>query len=430
MASLRISVVIFGMLGYAFFAAADFTQSAWEFRARILPGSSMKQDYAVLDLPSEVFSYSKPDISDLRIVDADGEVPYVAAVERETSGVTYVSARMFDQSFVKGESTIFLVYLGSEGVFHNSFAIDTSSENFRRLVEVQGSNDKTNWRTLTPRGQIYDYTVRDIKPVTVRDTTVAYPDSTVRFLRVIIADQGEGPLAVTGIRVWRHISTAAREISYTPKLEVAENAELKSTEAVLDLGIRGIPHRRGRIATQSQNFNRLVSVYDSDDKANWRLLKNSYFFAVVAARFTGSNLDFVYPESNKRYIKLVIVNGDDRPIAVESAMLYGTVRRILFKFIPGNEYYLYLGNLKAHRPQYDIEKISQYVDTSTLDQVGAGPVVKNPGYVAPKPEKVPLAERSPYVLPVVLGAVIVLLAFLLLRLFLKMRTGSIPPAQS
>lgn len=403
---------------------------AWQWRSKVAAGSAISSPYVVLELPSEIFSYLKPDLADLRVGRGEREVPYVLTVERESDTSTRLTARMFNLSSVFGETTSFVLDLGSSGMFHNAVTIETSSENFRRIVEIQGSNDQTSWRTLNPRGQIFDYTVRDIKPVAVRDTRVSYPEATFRYLLVRIFDQGEPPLKITGASVSRRVATAAREVSYTPTIEVRENDEERATDVIADLGSRGIPHRRARLATLKVNFSRAVTISDSDDQKEWRLLTHGYVFDIRTDRFSGSNLEFSYPESNRRYLKVSILNRDDAPIAVGGLTIYGVVRSILFPYTDtanqgSYNLYLYAGNPEATRPQYDIERISQYVDTATLDRVSAGPIESNPAYVAPVPPTPPLTERSPYLLPVALGVLVAVLAFLLLRLVTRVK--ALPP---
>lgn len=416
---------------FAVFVSADFDAARWEFRAKISggesrPGAAAETNFVVLDLPAELFSHLKPDLSDLRVVNPSGWWPYVAAAERETETYTAVPARMFNLSSARGESTTFVVDVGANGVFHNSLTVSTPSENFRRIVEIHGSNDQNSWRMLNPRGQIYDYTVRDIKPVAVRDTRVSYPDSTFRYLLVKILDQGEAPLKITGVKIKRSVSISARELTFTPGMETADNGKDKTTDIVLDLGDKGIPHRRGRITTSSANFSRAVAIYDSDDKTNWRLLTHAYLYSISTSNFTGSNLDFAYPESTKKYLKLSILNKDDQPISAGNVTLFGVVRRILFSYDdPSKEYYLYLGNPAAKRPQYDIEKISQYVDVASLNRVSVGAAEKNPYFVPIAPPKPPLSERSPYILPTVLGVVVAVLAFLLMKIVVKTKSQAL-----
>ena len=406
-------------------ARADFDVHSWKSRARIT-GGRPSSEYAILQMPAEFFSHLKPDLSDLRIINSDGEVPYVLGVEKEAMSSSRVPARMYNLSS-SANGTAFIADLGPGGAFHNAITIQVSSENFRRGVTIEGSDDEKSWRTLTSGGQIFDYTVRDIKSVSVRDADVAYPEATFRYLRVTISG---GSLIVQGVQVFREISLAARETVYEPAISVSENSEARTTDAVLDIGADGIPHRRGSLKTASANFNRPIAIYDSNNKSDWRLLTYGYIYDIETPAFTGSNLGFAYPESNRRYLKISVLNGDDRPISIDGVSLYGVVRRVIFSYDPAKTYYAYLGRSDARRPQYDFEKISQYLDISSLDQVSAGRVEENPEYKAPETQKAPITERSPYVLPLVLGLVVAVLAFLLLRIVSRVKAASPSPPSS
>lgn len=390
----------------------------WEYLAPIEGGPGVGSGYVTLDIPSGLFSYLKSDLSDLRVVNDDGEVPYVAAVERETQSILNIPARMFNLSTVPGDNTSFMVDLGQSGLFHNFVTVRTSSENFRRMAEVEGSDDASSWRMLNSKGQIFDYTVRDISPVSVEYLSVPYPESTFRYLLVTIRDNGESPLKIHGAEVRREVKLEAREISYTPSMEISENVKDRATEVLLDLGARGIPHRKAQLEISYANFSRAVAVFESDDKKEWRSLGHAYIFSIDTPKFYGKQLEFTYSESNKQYLKFAILNRDDRPLSVSKVFLTGVMRRILFSFNPSKKYYLYAGNSNARRPQYDIEAISQYVDSASLFKVIAGATEKNLDF---EPIKPPLSERSPYVLPVTLGFVVLVLAALLLRIFLKVK---------
>lgn len=403
-------------------ARADFDIHAWKSRARIT-GATPTSGYAILQMPPEFFSHLRPDLSDLRIVNRDGEVPYVLGVEKEVASSSRVPARMYNLSSGTN-GTAFIVDLGPGGSFHNAITIQVASENFRRGVVIEGSQDEKSWRTLTSQGQVFDYTVRDIKSVSIRDTDVAYPEATFRYLRVTISG---GSLDVRGVQVFRELQLAAREAVYEPGISVSENSDARTTDAIFDIGADGIPHRRGTVKTASVNFNRPIAIYDSSDKSDWRLLTYGYLYRVETPLFTGSNLEFVYPESNRRYLKISVVNGDDRSISIDGVSLYGVVRRVIFSYDSAKTYYVYLGRPDARRPKYDFEKISPYLDISSLDQLSAGRVEENPEYKAPEVPKAPISERSPYILPVILGLVVALLAFLLLRLIGRALPPPLPP---
>lgn len=419
------------MKQYAFFVAAfifiaalpalvfaDFDKTAWEYRSPI-SGFSGAPEFSVLEISPEIFSRVHTGLSDLRVVGDDQETPFVISVEQESESVEYYAARIFNKTFSPGGDTLFTVDLGKDGLLHNRLAVNTSSENFRRMVSVEGSNDQAVWRFLTDRGQIYDYTVRDIKPLKAQDTSVSYPEATFRYLRVTIRDAGEPPLAIYGAQVARQTRTAAEEITYAPTREIAENSGERATEIILDLGVSGLPHRRGILKTPDMNFNRAILISASDDKTNWQLLTQQAIYRIQTQKFSGELLAFSYPETNRRYLKIAVMNRDDQPIRIEDISLFGLARRIIFQYNPAKTFYLYYGNSRARSPQYDLGLFSRYLDTASLNQVSLGSSEKNSDFVAPIPPKEPLTERLPYLLSIVLGIVVAILAFLLLRIFLK-----------
>jgi len=107
-----------------------------------------------------------------------------------------------------------------------------------------------------------------------------------------------------------------------------------------------VPYPTGASRPKAHTFSRAVAVFDSDDRENWRLLTNAYLFVIDTPRFSGANLEFAYPESNRRYLRLSIQNRDDRPIAVSGATLTGVMRSILFRFDSSKEYFVHSSGLK------------------------------------------------------------------------------------
>lgn len=398
--------------------SADFDPAMWQYSKKIQ--GPLSQEFVLLDLDEEVFNSSNDNLSDLRIIDERGrEVPYTLVAEGDRRSVSTLPVRLFDKSFIPGESTVFTLDIGASGQFHNRLIIYTGSENFRRMVEVEGNNDGKSWRFLTNRGQIYDYTLRDpIKPVSVQDTSVSYPESTVRYLRVRILDRGETPLEITGASLERRIESVAREGTFEPKIEIFQNSEEHATEIVADLGVRGIPTRRVLFDFSENNFNRQLEIFASNNpNGDWRFITSNYIFKVNTEKFQGENLLVQYPETQTRYLKFIIYNRDDKPLTLKDLRLKGTFRALAFKIEdPNVTYSLYYGNLSSRRAEYDIEKLFPYLDTAAMNHVELGREMKNDKFSPPKP---PLTERNPNLLPVFLGLIVAVLGFLLLRLFAK-----------
>ncbi len=413
-------IFLFGLLiSQPAFALADFEIKSWEYRAKI--NIRQPEEYVVLDLPSTAFEKLKPSLGDLRVVNlSDGveEVPYTIAVEEEKNFVRDLPARMYNLGTVLGVSTSFELDLGRSGLLHSQVAIETASENFKRGVEVYGSDDGKSWILLNGKGQIFDFTNREGGYLQARYADVKYPESTLRYLKVVVGDAGEAPLNITGAKVRREVREVAREILYDPTFEVIQNGKDKTTDVIIDLEVDGTPTSGGELNIKSELFSRGVIIYASSDRTSWSVIGSGYIFSIDTPKFRGSNLKFFYPESRKRYLKISILNKDDKPMSVDGVALSGVARRILFKYAPGGNYYLYLGNADARSPQYDIEKFSGYLVDENVGKTDMGEVEKNDKFV---PKKLPLTEEYPYLLNISLVIVVLILGALAVRLFTSVK---------
>src|SRR3990167_9998159 len=178
---------------------ADFNLGKWKYGKEIRVSGNQK--LASFSLDNQVYEHSKDGLSDLRIIDGSGkEVKYKLTIESGQKTIETIPAKIRDLGIKVGDNTQFIADLGRQGILHNSVTIQTSSVNFRRQVEVETSDDSANWllaKKADEGSYIYDYSM-DFK---AKNTTVYYPQSTARFLRIKILDNGEEPIKVTGASV-------------------------------------------------------------------------------------------------------------------------------------------------------------------------------------------------------------------------------------
>jgi len=404
-------------------ALADFSKTDWAFRSSVELSGGQPSGYVSFDIPSDAFQHLNPNLSDLRIISGGIEIPFVLGAEKETNSLSNVSAKVFNLSSVKGQSTSFVADIGKAGSFHSRITIETSSENFKRDVKIEGSNDQEEWGTLTQSGQIFDYTYRENGYINSKWLSIEYPQATWRYLRVTIFDRGETPLKISGASIQSRLKNSAKEISYTPAIEQDKNSSESATDLILDIGMSGTPHSRGEIALplptegeSAASFSRAIVVSESSDKLSWRVLGHGYIFSIATPEFTGNNLAFSYPESRKRYIKVSVLNRDDQPIEVSGITLFGIVRKVLFKFEAGKNYFVYMGNPKAKAGEYDLATVSQYLSAEKIGSVTLEAPKENPDFMPTLP---PLSERSPYLLPGFLVLVVIILGAVLMKLFIR-----------
>lgn len=419
-----VAVLILGLTTFGV-ALADFEPSQWQFQKTLVPPpgiSSGGVGEVVFD--GEVFKTAKNGLSDARIVSLAGkEIPYVLATEAPGQKREAVSAKMFDQGTVAGEYSTLSLDLGAAGLLHNTVEIQTGSQNFRRKTEVAGSNDQKTWTDLASKS-IYDYTVE----FNARDTTLTYSESTYRYLRVKIWNKSETPLKNISASVYREVMTPGNEVNYPAQITDTAGQN-RASLFTIDLGARGLPTSRLTLATASSNFNREISLEGSDDQSSWHvLLYRDIIFSYRTPAFDGDKLSLSYPESSNRYLRLTVLNKDDVPISLSGVSATGVLRKLVFRFEPGQSYNLYYGNSTAHFPEYDLGNYLDYFNGQARTVFTLGPQKDNSNYKPVVPPLAPFTERHPQLLTAALVLIVLVLGALIFRLFKK--TGRpTPPNQ-
>lgn len=423
-------------LAIAPLAYADFTPSTWTYMKPIMmTATDGASQYVKVYLDREVSFTAKPDLSDIRVVaDNTSEVPYQIVVDRSRSEHGYVGGTLHDLSLLGGK-TMFMLDLSEAGIIHDHLTVRTSSKNFKHTVSVYAADKPlsmtdTGWRLLTNAGYIYNFS--DLAAgFDAGSGEVFYPENTSRYLRVVI-EVGEGSdVVVSSAQVARERTFAASQSIMESSASVTQNSVMKSTEVVVDLGGRGLPTHQITLAiSDARNFSRRASVQGSNDGSNWQNLTQGELFKLSTPVFTGEHLALEYPETDMRYLRVVIFNYDDQPIVwVPRAAISGIDRSVVFAVTPGKEYALFYGNGKAIIPQYDLARFFQYIESTELSRATLGAQVMNPVYTPPAPKAVPYTEKTPYILNIALVLLVAVITVLIIWYLKKLKLGERGPKQ-
>ncbi len=407
---------------------AAFPLRDWRYvKAITLPTDLQKEGLVEITPDREVFAGSAAGQADLRIIAGeDTEVPYKLEVSKAERQRTSFDVVLRDKGYIPGQHTSFIADLGRAGILHNEIEFQTSSTNFRRTAVVEASNDGNIWAKVAEQ-TVYDFTVKERK-FTTRNTRVRYPDSTARYLRVKIADEGEGALEIGSASVFFVKETPAREVQWSATiLSTSRGTDQRTTLLDIDLGTQGIPSYRLAVDITEVNFHREVALQASSERETWRtVLSRSDIYVYDTPKFVGSNLVITYPETASRYLRLIVYDEDSPPLSIQDVDVWGLWHRLVFSANPQGSCQLYYGNIEAKRPSYDIERIFPYLVTDELPQAGLGPQNANLSFVEKKP---PVSERFPWLFPTVIAVAAILVALLLLGIIRQARKILPPPPQ-
>ena len=416
-------------------ARADAPDGQWQFyKPVILPVDLPNDQLVEFELDPEVYAHAQPGLGDVRLTatgaDGEREMPYQLLVEAGDQRRSAVPVKMQDLGHIPDDHTSFILGVESEGDLHSEVEIQTSSVNFQRRVALSASDDGEIWRILEENGKIFHFSIPQ-RGFSAGDTSVRYPSSSARFLRVQIFDEDQEPLAIHGAVVRFAQKLEPRRHSLPLDIvERVEDPERKQTIILLRASHPGFPADSISLDIPHRNFYREVALEGSYDSTYWIPLQSGeILYDFDTPKFAGDDRELRFGESRHLYYRVTIFNEDNPPLPVGKPVAWGFARKIVFTAAAGESYRLYYGNPEASAPSYELGKLFPYLDTEDLPKARMGPYEINPAFGIPEApsEVVPFTERYPWLLPGIVAAAALLVGLFLASLIRQVRGRLRPP---
>lgn len=380
---------------------ADFNAEHWHSRAHlnVVPDSVISE----FTVPAAVFHASSSQLNDLRIIrDGANEVPYIIRLFAGNVQHNEREVRIRDKSWTKGKGVQAVLDLDGH-TEHNRLRVSTGEHNFKQTVIVETSDDARNWATALSDGVIFDIS----RPETnVANLTVSYPTSTRRYVRITIPDWTDAAFLESAWLAESNETDATRDVIARLTPVVTQHATEQTSDLVFDLGASGQPCDRLVLQVEPGYFSRSAEILTSATQKNWSTRAGFTIDRTV----NREHLTAEWPETWDRYIKITVFNADSAPLKFASATASAVRRTVRFPSNPGGSYALYLDNIDARSPSYDFGKTNDPNSTAAVALVGA--VEVNPAYRAPQ---TPFSERKPWILNLILGIAVAVMAFITYR---------------
>ena len=399
--------------------------SPWPFFAEVTPAGAGINQFAV---PLHVLDKAREDLADLRLYDANSrEIPYAVRIRAGEDDAEEVEGRLFNQANIGSTASEASIDLEEDPGEHNEVEIETEGMNFRRSIEVEGSDTPTGWKTLTTGGVIFSF---GSSSSTARSNRVSYPVSRYRYLRVrVFADKPreEQPPVITGVKVL--MSRREKGEITTWQVSVPQHQLLRHNSApasswTLDLGAR-VPCDRLLLNVQDESFSRPFEVEVVDDPNNIRLVASG---ELTRRRGEQKPVTITFDEVYARKLRLIVSDHSNQPLNVLAVEAGAPLRQLFFelKEPSAQSLRLYFGNANATEPHYDFEDELQSRLTAPVVATAAGPLTSNPDY---RPAPLPFTERVPWLIYIVLTASSVALGLILFSLARNVRNQGSANAQ-
>ena len=406
-----LAVVLFSIIG----VTAQSPRTSWPYFVEVRPPSAAPGLYDFI-VPFEVLDKSRDDLSDLRLFDAnDREIPYALRIRKELDERREIAARIFNQAKVGATSEV-SVDVGESAGEHNQVEIETTGNNFRRRVDVEGSDSGKEWKSLQAAAVIFNF---EAENKAVKSNRVSYPISRYRYLRVrVFADEltDDKVPEITAVKVRMAIREKGELSTWSvavPPYQLLRNQGAPASSWTIDFGGR-LPCDRLRLDIADESFSRPFQLENVDDDQNIRLIASGELVRRIGEQGKPVALNFEQ-EQHVRKLRLLVTDYSNPTLLISSITASAPARQLVFelKEPTAQPLRLYFGNPKMMAPHYDFEQQIAAKMVAQPPRSTLGKTVSNPAYV---PEPLPLTERVPWLIYVVLAASSVALALILISL--------------
>ena len=411
-------------------------QARWEYFVPVpvpVPISAAKTDDSPtlvdLILGRDVFAHARPDLADLRLYDTSGKtIPYALRYRRPQSVRERVPASEFNRAEPEEGPSELTLDLQRDDIQYNEIKIVTSGGNFRRAIEVEGSEDGKTWRKLVAAHLIrFEHEKQKIDL-----DSLTFADSRFRYVRVrvqpdpnrVTFDRERDRFRITEVNVLRHVEDPGERLIQDGTLQPREPGRTYGTPGsvwIIDLGGDNVPCDRIEADIADSEFARDILIeaeYPTGPLGQLRFTYVGMTGESLWQRKPGvpkKPLIATFGEVQTRRLRLRVTDHRNPPLSIRSIKFSAPARQVVFARPadePG-EPRLFFGNPLAELPVYDFArnlptKLAPPPARSELKSAA-----RNPDFVPP-PQ--PFTERFPWLIYVVLSSVTVVLAGVIVSL--------------
>jgi hypothetical protein len=393
-------------LGGGFLAvvlAATPAISYFKYERQIQAATSGGQHYAVVD--ETVWRHARPDLGDLRLYAAGGELPFALTMEMGNSESEQEPLRILQPGTVGGK-TQFLLDM-TDAPEYDRVQLNLATKNFIAHALVQGQDDLhgKQWATLGTT-TLYDLTAEKLG----HNSALQIPLSAYRYLRVTV-DAAVKPAEVESATAG---ATRAEKAQWREVAGKSTGEQQRKETVFLFTLPENVPVERlsFTIDPLQPNFRRSVEILSDRDQEIGIGEISRIHMQRGGQKIDAEQLTIQLRIAGPAKVRVLVHNGDDVPVKIVDARLLQYERRIYFDADAGVATRLYYGDEMLSTPVYDYRKLFQ--KDAGASQLRLDAEILNAAYTG-RPDERPWSERYPAVLWVAIIAAVLILGGLAFR---------------
>jgi hypothetical protein len=261
-------------------------------------------------------------------------------------------------------------------------AVDTPANAFLKAVQIDGSEDGQEWRTLTTGQPIFR------EPSGASQLRIALRAGVWPWLRLEVMDHHSLAIPFTG--AWVHpaeVETVPAEA--VPVTITRRDESPGQTRLTLNLGAANLDVADVQIDTSEPLFTRPVTVavpYAQEGTIRERSLAQRVIYRVaVEDQPACSNLTVTVGSAvHSRKLLVLILNKDSPPLPITSVRVHRHPVYLAFLARAAGPYHLLTGNRHCAAPSYDLAALGSNLKAVGVSPLQPSPLTANPMYRTPE----------------------------------------------
>ena len=335
------------------------------------PISGIENEWHSLDLTPEILGNTKNNLSDIRIfgISNNGDsiqAPYFVNIKSQD--VNQVNFNLPIINNYKNEKGNYFIIENKLNETINTLNCNLPAGNFNYNIQLDGSNDKSEWFTITESERLVAYQKEGVR---FDQKTISFQNSKFKYFRILFKNEKQVSLNSVRSKKWESDDVLK---SYPIKL-ISQTANKKLKKSIIECELPNhLP-----IAKLSFEMDKnidyfrpiLIETYQDSFKTDkgWKYKYYPIHRGIISSKYNGNlNLRNVYGKQ----LRITIYNDDNSPLKVKSINAEGYLHQLIVK-IPDNElkYFMVYGNQKISAPKYDILSFKNSVPSS-LQSISLG----------------------------------------------------------
>lgn len=325
----------YGTLLLLLFSLAASAQPRVE--ARLNPVA--RDSFYKVELGSDLTRYTRPDFGDLRLWDERGApVPYRVVTN---TGISTFSFLVIPIARVEEDSTSTSTTFRIPAIPSSGFEVNFANTKTQRRATLTGSNDGIHWYSFT------DSFLLTPKPegTGIASASLSYPASNFRYIRLQVHNGRAAPLHLlqAGILMGNPYPE-----DWLTGMRLPFREEVRGHQSIfrIDNARHALLERLDFSISHPKQFTRNVTLRDDQGR--------ELAFGVLMNFQSG----FTFPATQAASLQLVVENGDNPRLQVDSIVATQRSHLLLAYLEKGHTYRLEAGDSTARRPNYDLSGLT------------------------------------------------------------------------